>query len=413
MKRTIKDVFKEHCRDLEINDKLVKAIKRYDNDFINKNPDHITFFGGNLLGVQKVRFLDSDRERWFYEILGCDESQLQTDLLELDTVYEERAVTSDAMNLSCVYLAHLIVNAKDLDKNVKHDVLVIIFSILLYKFLTSRLFRLFKYAANESTAEATYALLSKKYDIKQLGNWLAVIRHMANAVVVADSIHYSTIAKMNDDGAVSYVVSDVQTRIRNMLKGIYGVHLAAHEQGLKISTTSSIVEHDGEAMLKDKTKSPLIYIRYITSVVTDKDSFLREELLVIIEKLMHTMSPRLFREVLEWMSKNYKERGAENIDTVISETIIHSLDYFNHNRNLIRHTTDLPELLSRLRGVYMSSRSTDPVLMHLRDTLGALITAATGNKNETAISSVRTGVMLYLVLRTMTMRHYTESSLAA
>lgn len=408
MKRSIKDVFKEHCKGLEVNDKLVKAIKRYDSDFINKNQDHITFFGGNLLGVQKVRFVHSDRERWFYEILGCDESQLQADLLELDTVYEDRAVTSDAMNLSCVYLAHLVANSTTISKEAKHETMVYIFSIMLYKFLTSRLSRLFKYTANEATAEATYSLLSKKYDIKQLGNWLAVIRHMSNAVVVQDSIHYQTILRMNDDPKVSYVVSDIQTRIRNMLKGIYGVHLSAHEQGLKIGTTSSIIEHDGEAMLKDKTKSPLVYIRYISEVITDKESFMREELLVIIEKLMHTMSPRLFRDTLDWMSKNYRQRQAEAIDSVISETIIHSLNYFNHNRNLVRHTTDLPELLSRLRGVYMSSRSTDPVLLHLRDTLGALITTATGNKNETAISSARTGVMLYIVLRTMTMRYYTQ-----
>lgn len=411
MKKSIKDVFKEHCTDLEANDKLVKALRRYDSDFTNKNQEHITFFGGNLLGVQKVRFVDADRERWFYEIVGCDESQVQTDLYELDDVHEERAVTSDAMNLSCVYLAHVIMNSKTLSKEVKHEAMVIVFSVMLYKFLTSRLYRLFPYVANEATAAAAYASLSKKFDIKQLGNWLAVIRSMASAVVETvpkQSIHYNTILKMDTDTDVTYVVSDVQTRMRNMLKGLYQAHLTANIQGNKISTTSSIVEHDGEAMLKDKTKSPLIYIRYITSVITDKDSFMREELLVIIEKLMHTMSPKLFREVLLWMSNNYKERGADSVDTVISETIIHSLDYFNHNRNLIRHTTDLPELLSKLRGVYMSSRSTDPVLMHLRDTLGKLITTATGNKNETAISSVRTGVMLYIVLRTMTMNHYTR-----
>jgi hypothetical protein len=411
MQRTIKDVFDERCKDLIVDSKLIKLLQMYDTNFTTANQDHIQFFGGNLTGVQVVRFMDQNRDSWFHDILKINEGPLTDELLELPTVDVNHKVASDTMNLSCVWLAHSILNEKGLTPDQKHLGAVTVFKILQYKFITSRLFRHFKYQASQATAEATYAQLSYKFDIKRYGNWSAVITARAEDIVrvkPTPSIHLNTILKMDNDDKVQYVLSDTQGRIRSMLKGIYDIFLQVHNQGIRITSTSSIIEHDGEAMLKDKTKSALAYERYLTSIITDKNSFIREELTTIIEKIMYTMPPRVFIETLEWMSKNFRQSGAGEIEIVLNETIIHSLDYFNHHRDLIRNTSDLPELLGRLRGVYTSSRSTDAALFSLREKMEIVIKKATGNKNDSTIASVRTGVLLYIVLRTMTMRHYSH-----
>jgi hypothetical protein len=164
--------------------------------------------------------------------------------------------------------------------------------------------------------------------------------------------------------------------------------------------------------LKDKSKNLLAYTRYINSIITDRNSFIREELLTVIEKQMKTMPPRLFRESLEWMSDNYRQSGASMIEELLNETLIHSFDYLAENRNLVRNSTDLASLLTRLRGVYMSSRSTDPALFSLREKAEKIVKLATNNKNSSVIAAVRTGILLYLIARAYSMRYYSQSAAA-
>lgn len=51
----IKQVLDSQFDHLPIDKKLLDRILKYERDFINKNEDHITFFGGHLMGVQVVQ----------------------------------------------------------------------------------------------------------------------------------------------------------------------------------------------------------------------------------------------------------------------------------------------------------------------------------------------------------------------
>lgn len=407
MADSIKSVFEKECADLDLGAKLAKRLHQYQTGFVHKNEDHIAFFGGNLLGVQTVRFNDSDRDRWFDEILEVDSSYLQEQLLALPTVNAEFHVSSDTMNLSCAWLTHAIYNSKTMTDQQRHDAMIDVILVLQYKFLTSRLYRLFRYPADKAVAEATYAQLSYKYAIKQHGSWSALFHARAEEIISKDSIHFPVINKMDQDDKVVYMLNDTQGRIRDMLKNIYGLFRQVHAQGTKITTTSQVVEHDGESILKDKSKNLLAYGRYLNSIVTDKNSFIRQEIVGVIGKLMYTMPEKLFLQTLGFMSDNYRQARAGQIEEILNEVLIHSFDYLSENRELIRNERDLPGILSRLRGVYMSSRSTDPVLFALREKTEAVVRQATGNKNSSVIASVRTGVLLYLVARAFSMRHYT------
>lgn len=406
MDHSIKGVFEAECSGLEIGLALAKRLHQYQVGFVNKNEDHIKFFGGNLTGVQIVRFTDDDRNRWFDEIMEVDEVPLRERLIALPTVNKEFHVSSDTMNLSCVWLLHALATTSALTDQQKHQAMLDVTLVLQYKYLTSRLYRHFRYPADEATAEATYAQLTNKYALKEHGSWQALLTARAEEIISTSSIHHATIQVMDKDKDVVYMLNDTQGRIRDTLKNIYDVFLRVHQQGIRVLSVSSVIEHDGVEILKDKSKTLLAYGRYIGSIITDKPSFMREELMQILERVMHTMPPRLFRESLSWMSDNYRQPGAKEIEEVLSETLVHSFDYLAQNRTLVKSQNDLPGLLSKLRGVYMSSRSTDPALFSLREKTEKIVKMATGNKNASLIASVRTGVLLYIVLRTYTMRHY-------
>jgi hypothetical protein len=407
---SIKGVFESECADLMLDAQLAKRIHLYTVGFAHKNQDHIEFFGGALTGVQVVRFTDADRDQWFSEIMRADEGALQARLLALPTVNETFVVSSDTMNLSCAWLLHALLHSNKLNDHQRHEAMVDVVLVMQYKFLTSRLYRHFKYPAQREVAEATYAALTYKYAIKQYGSWAGVLNARAEEVISPTGLHRKAIDLMTPDELVTYLLNDTQGRIRDMLKNIYDVFLQVHRQGIRISSTSSLVEHDGVEILKDKSKNLLAYTRYINSIITDRNSFIREELLTVIEKQMKTMPPRLFRESLEWMSDNYRQQGASQIEELLNETLIHSFDFLAENRNLVRNSTDLASLLTRLRGVYMSSRSTDPILFSLREKAEKIVKDATHNKNTSVIAAVRTGILLYLIARAYSMRYYSQSA---
>jgi hypothetical protein len=409
---SIKGVFESECADLAIDAQLAKRLHLYTVGFAHKNQDHIEFFGGNLTGVQVVRFTDADRDQWFHEILRADEGALEERLLALPTVNADFNVSSDTMNLSCAWLMHALLISKKLNDHQRHEAMMNVALVLQYKFLTSRLYRHFKYPADRATAEATYAALTYKYAIKQYGSWAAVLNARAEEIISPTGLHHQAIETMSPDSTVIYLLNDTQGRIRDMLKNIYDVFLQVHRQGIKISSTSSMVEHDGVEILKDKSKNLLAYTRYINSIITDRNSFIREELVTVIEKQMKTMPPRLFRESLEWMSDNYRQAGSGMIEELLNETLIHSFDYLAENRSLVRNSTDLASLLTRLRGVYMSSRSTDPALFSLREKAEKIVKLATQNKNTSVIAAVRTGILLYLIARAYSMRYYAQAAVS-
>lgn len=412
MPENIKSIFDDECKKLKIDAQFAKAVHRYQILFVNKNREHIEFFGGHTLGVQVVRFTSADRSKWFDEILKAEEGPLASRLSGLDVIdYENRIVGSDTMNLSAIWLLHAIHHSKFLSDKLKREAMIDVVLSLQYKFFTSLLGHYFRYVADPGVAEATYASLSGRFLIKQYKNWYELFRGRAEEIIKHKKdggIHYDRIVNMDDDEDCQYMLNDIQGRIRDIMKNIVDEFMTIYKQGTRIHSTSAVVEHDGAEILRDKTKNLTAYTRYVHSVITDRNSFVREELVSVICSVMSTMPETLFRKTLEYMSDNYRHRQASDIEDLLDKTLVHSFAYLSDNRELVNKNTDLAEFLSRLRGVYTSSRSTDPELFHLRETAERIVGRATQNRNDSVIASIRTGVLLYVVLRAFTMRHYSS-----
>jgi len=403
----IKNIFDEHCKDLSIDNNLLKRIHMFQVGFVNKNQEHIEFFGGNLTGVQVVRFLPSDRDRWFDEVIETNDTPLSEELIRLPTVNKDWFISSDTLNLSCVWLANAITNSSKFNDKQKHDALIDIFLILQYKYITSILYHWFRYPADRSLAEATYAQLSYKYTIKIHGSWSALLLARAEEIISKTSIHNHVIKEMKNDVEVTYMLNDIQGRIKDILKNIYIVFDRVHNSNARMRTTSSVmIDHEGEEILKDRSKHLANYTRYVNSIISDKNTFIKHELTDIIEGLIHTMPSKLFLMTLDWMSNNYKQRGADEIEKLLTEIMIYTFSFIADNKELIRKESDLAILLSKLKGSLMSSRASDSALIGLRDLGEVIVKKATNNKNDSVIASTRTGIILYVVLRTLTMKHY-------
>jgi hypothetical protein len=411
MADAIRAGFERDCASLPIDANLVRQLRLYQTGFVNKNQDHQVFFGGHLLGVQVVRFTPNDLQAWFDDILHVDEETIfethhkNPVLNGANGIYH---VAGDPMNLSCAWLLHKLHSNPKMSFEVRRQAMIDVLLIMQYKFLTSRLYRLFRYPADREVAEAAYAQLNNKYKIKELGSWLAVLQERAEDIVKPNSIHYDAIAKMDDDRKVVYLINDTQGRIREMLKNIYDIFLKTHAAGERVSATSAVAEFDGVEAIRDQTNGMEIYKRYLRSVVVDKNAFIRPELLKVVGALTESAREKHVVATLEYISANHLRNTVDEIDVLLDSTMVHSFRYLSANVTSLRSTVDLPAMLTRLKGVYTSSRSTDPDLLALRQLCERVVKHAIHTSTPAVIAAVRTAVLLYLVARAYSMRHYTS-----
>lgn len=406
MSLTIKDVFTSVGKDVTIDAALLKRIHAYQTGFVNRNPDHIAFFGGNLMGVHTMRFRPVDRENWFNEVLLMDEQAVIDGIAEVKAIDSNWKRANDVMNLACVWLLHALLKAPHLTAKQKETACMDVVLILQYKFLGSLMAWYFRYPADEATMQATYARLSRKYALKAAGSWSNLLHQRAAEILRSSSIHHRTYTEFNRDESIIYMVSDIQGRLREIVKSMTAVFYQVREEGARISSENSVIDIDGAMVLKDKTRNYSTMIRYAHNIVGNKNSFVRPELVRVISDVMPTAPERQLVEALEWMSVNHKSREMDRIDKLISETLIYAFNLMLAERTLSARSTDPSALLQRLRGLYTASRMSDTTLLLTKSLAEEIVAKAVSSRNPATIASVRTSVQLYIVLRTLAMNYY-------
>lgn len=402
---TVRSVFETVGKDLKVDRALAKRVHDYQVGFRNLNQDHIAFFGSNLLGVHPLRFRPTDREDWFNEVLDIDELDVEDGIAESPYISDDWKRASDAMNLSCVWLLHKV-HHSSLTAKEKHSLSLDILLVLQYKFLGSLMAHYFPYPADEAVALATYARLSRKYALKVAGSWGNLLDTRAEDLLLPRSIHYRTVIDFNVDKDIAYMVNDIQGRLREIVKSMTKVFYDVKKEGGKIASDSIVDNIQGEQIIRDRTRQYTTWIRYAHTVVNDRNSWVRDELVNVITDAIHTMPPKQFTEVLNWMALNSNTAFKDKIETLISETLIYAFNLMQQNRTTFAKAGGVTPMLAKLRALYMASRMSDPTLLLTKSLSEEIVTAAVKTRNNSVIASLRTALQMYIVVRTMAMSYY-------
>lgn len=405
---TILATFEKHLGGLQLNPAFVKSLRDYTNQFITKNDSHVKFFGGHFLGVYPVRWTEEEREVWFDDILHVDDVALEDDLHSLEAINTDWIVSSDTFNLSAMYLLHAI-HVSKLTTTQKAVAKVDVLLNLHFKLLTSLLARRFRFASDYETEMAAFAELTKRYSLKQYGSWMALLRARCEDIIGPRGIHRKTIENFRDDRAIIDMINDIQSRLRDIVNRLTSALYTALESNAKITSVSNVMTVDGAAIVKDQTRELAKYKRYIHTVISDKRSFVRPELISVVADVMHTLSTPRFVVTLEHMSDCYGTKVLPFLPKFLDEVLIHAFEYISSNK--IR-TNDLMTIIAKLRAIYMASRTSNPALLEIREMATAIVNSHGKERSPALAASERTAVILYVLIRTLTANHYSESSRA-
>lgn len=403
---TIKTVFDEAGHDLIVDNRLAARIARYRSGFVNKNDDHIEFFGGNLLGVQVVRHTRTDRAVFFEDVLGMDENDLKNKIIKTDLVEADYKRVSDPYNSAALYLLYRLMNAPKLPQKVRDQAMIDVVFMLQAKLLTSLLSHWFEHPASVEEAKATYAQLSMKYGLKQYGSWNAYLTNRSETFLQPDGIHMGVVRSFAPDKMILYAITEPQDRLREVVKGMYQEFLDVRKNGSRIRSTSTSLELDGEMVVRSREVNSKLYLTYIKNVIRDKNSFIRDEVFGIVTDAVQTVSKPLLRELLIYCSNNYTRTRNLPVEPLIDELILHAVDYIAVNKLQLKETDDLGILINRLKNLYTASRMRDLGLLTAQKDAEKIVSKARLSKSDTMNSALKTTLQLYIVVRALTMNYY-------
>lgn len=404
---SIREIMEDEGQHVVFDVDLIKRLRDFNISFINRNNDHIQYFGSQYTGVYQAKFKNSDRDLWFDIILdGFDERSAYSRVVKLPTLKPEWKRATDVMNLACLWLAHHFLNSKKLSAKDKQEGILQALTILNIKFLTSLTNSYFAYPVNIDIARAVIDRMNNKYILKKVGSWKGFIDHRNKEIIKPTSPNYKSILYFDDDKEIIDSVSDIQLRFRQAIKGVWKVLDEVLKSQKKVNVIGNTLNLDGEQVIRDVTRDESKYVRYAHTVLQDKTRFFKEELIDIIVNISPTMSPRAFLETLEYVQENSHKPSHKNIYTLVDETILHSIQFLRRSPETRRLIHNVGDLTAKLRANYASSTSSDPALLKMRKLGYDIVKKSTGLKNDASISAVRTGLLLYIILRTYSMKHY-------
>jgi len=405
MKRTILDVFEDHLGHIKFDKEFYVAVSRFRTGWATKNNDNIEFLGSNLLGSNPIRFTALDEETLFLDILEVDKNELKKDLHSIKGIDPSRAVTSNVFYLTMTYLMHGFTVSKHIGKD-RDNAVREVYYIFAYRAMSSLISHYFKYDVERSIAVAVNEQLSNKFLIKKLGTWQKVFEYRSDAVIQPKGLHAKRVYTYTTDDAVR-IVMDLQGRIRETVKNIYLVLIDVNENNNKVKVTSlDKTDIDGESVISDIVDRPDMYIIYIKDIVYKYNDFIKDDLMHVIANILNMPNTKDLYETLTYISEN-SMRDIKGTGFLIEASIDIPIEYLSKQQILSNYQSDINQILIMLKNYYTGSRVDNKDMDKVKKMLKKIYMHATGKKNKTAVSNIRVGVMLYIILRALAKNSYT------
>ncbi len=412
----LKDIFNEASKNIKFDQKLAKQIHNYVAGLMNRNQDHVMFFGSNLTGPYPLRFKTGDKNEWFVDIKDLDEFALKKRIKEETIIDESWERATDPFNMDCLYTVHRWLNS-NLSTREQERAIHDTFMALNIKLMGSIMARYFPYSCDEATALEVYARLSKKFHIKRFGNWRAVLENRSDDIASASSKWLPVLKAFNDDAEIAQCISDIQGRLRSMIKYIWDVLEKVKLDQQKFNKTSMSIDAGGEKVLQELKRDADRYKDYAQEVVLDQNTFIKPELVTIIDAEMRTMPPKLLVDCLKYITDlankdhirvNNITVTAADLEKLINDVIEHTVNTIRDDRSAGRNLNDLSWILRKEKLLITAPKTTSDLVFNMREITERIVRSAAKTKNATIIATLKTGICLYIVARAFSMLHYSH-----
>jgi len=400
MYKNIQAVFAKHAPNLKFDKKLYKELEEYRIGWATKSNEYIDFLGTNLLGMHQIRFSTVDENKLFVDILGIDKLELEADLHSIKEINPNWKTSSNVTYLTIIYLWHGFLNSKNIGNDLT-KAMQTLYYIFAYKVFGSLLSHYFKFNRNPAIAKATYERLSNRYIIKKVGSWQELFEYRAMDVTPPKGLHVNALKKLKTDDAI-LIANDLQGRLRDMLKSIYGVMVDVIESGdTGINTTSTTTtDVDGEGMSKDIVDRPDKYIVYLYNIYKKPNDFINNDALILIESIVKNVDIDLLKKSLLYISEKYDAKQGSK-DDIFSMIILNNISYLNTKKYSNDYLKDIVDILNTIKSYWSSSRVTSNDIGIVKKSINEIVKKSINKKTKWVVATTVISVILYIFLRSL------------
>ena len=404
----IVELFRSYSK--TIDERLIRELKNFKNDWIKKRESHINFLGGNLLGPYEIIFSDADRATYF-DILGInDYKELGQDILNLKDIVDikksaekdgkkgDRKVSFDVFNLSIIWLCHeySIVFKNDIKKY--HEAVDLIYFIYAAKVFGSRYILFFSnYSLEVETAKAVYEKLSGKFLIKKYDNWDRVINHLGKKLYSTDESGFDSKIKNINTIDSLYIAQDLHGSITSIYKNIFEVIMEVKKSGEKLRTTSSVDSTGEEDQVRDLLDSPVTYIEYMKNIVVSQTGFVDFAVVDIITDIYPKINEKVFKQTLTVISMYALEDKTIN-DYFIEMPILLSIEYLGSSSGS-NYATNIESTVVALKNYWSSSSVKQKEVTVTKEKIRKFLEKNTTYSSKHIISNMVLAVIMYVFIK--------------
>lgn len=404
----IVELFRSYSK--TIDERLIRELKNFKNDWIKKRESHINFLGGNLLGPYEIIFSDADRATYF-DILGInDYKELAQDILNLKDIVDikksaekdgkkgDRKVSFDVFNLSIIWLCHeySIVFKNDIKKY--HEAVDLIYFIYAAKVFGSRYILFFSnYSLEVETAKAVYEKLSGKFLIKKYDNWDRVINHLGKKLYSTDESGFDSKIKNINTIDSLYIAQDLHGSITSIYKNIFEVIMEVKKSGEKLRTTSSVDSTGEEDQVRDLLDSPVTYIEYMKNIVVSQTGFVDFAVVDIITDIYPKINEKVFKQTLTVISMYALEDKTIN-DYFIEMPILLSIEYLGSSSGS-NYATNIESTVVALKNYWSSSSVKQKEVTVTKEKIRKFLEKNTSYSSKHIISNMVLAIIMYVFIK--------------
>lgn len=399
---TIHDVMKKHIS-VNIDQDYYNKINRYRVGWCNKSQQYTEFLGSGLTGVHPIRFSDLDTDKLFTDILNVDKNILASDLYTLKDIHADRNVAGNVYYLTTVYMIYLTSIAK-IPQDLKNKIIEEHYYLMVYKMLSSLYTRYFEYNVDPQIAKAVYEKLNNHFIIKTEGSWQKVFEYRAKNDILPGGLWYKRLIKL-DTMMTTKIVSDVQSRIREMLKYIYRVLIKVKESNEKISSTSlvEVSDIDGDGIKENSQRSDM-YITYVKSIFNRSSDFVNDDLIYLVAQVQKNVNKDQLTNTLKFMSENIELKEGEY--NIVESILLSTFDYINKRGITHDYNKHIGSILIYMKGQWSSSSVKDDSIKESKLYLTKIVKQATGIKTQWFIASIVICIAMYIFTRSLYRNQY-------
>ena len=408
--QNLKEIFDEYCH-VSIDKKFLERITKWRNKFYSKNSEHVGFFSSASFGLYIPKWTSDEDDEWLTEIIGIDEEEIADYVYELPSINKDFQVSSNILSISFIYLMHKATINKSLSSVDNDKVRKTLMEVLVARYMTSIMYKYF-YRGKTSPEVSTevFERLSKRFDLKVAGNWKNWIEMKAEGFVLGDDQRQDAkyakqeVFQRFEDELVVRKLNSIKSQLNKAAIEINSVFRQVLEDQDKIASKSALSMSVDGLYLADLVRDQTKYLHYQDAIFIDKNTFIKEDLLAVIEQSMPTISSNIFRGALEWILDNQMEsKYKRKIMEVRHDILIYAIQLIK-DENL--HTNDLVQVGYRLRQNILSGKNNDRTVLKVRKMIDEFIVKFRPQSKGKLVSLERSAIMIYIVLRTLAMNYY-------